>query len=317
MNEEHDIYVRAYVEQVDKKQPSRSRRNDEPKWPGYALVLDCESSITPDLTLTFGFWRFCELRNNVYMCTEEGIFHHDDLSAQELNLLSEYARAAVPDTTPDGSDRLRLYSRTKFVHDTLGMAIHAGALFVVFNAGFDLSRLAVDWGTAANGGWSLILSQWINPSTGKALANEYFPRIVIKALNSKSSIIGSTRPPIFKPKKKRGKVKLWPSARFLDLRTLLWALRNKSYSLASACEELGLPPKSDHQPSGQVTLEEIEYCRQDVRVTLGVLNAIKPEFNLHPIKPGPDRMFSPASVAKSYLEELNISYPSEKLGMKT
>ena len=108
-------------------------------------------------------------------------------------------------------------------------------------------------------------------------------------------------------------MKLWPSARFLDLRTLLWALRNKSYSLKSACEELGLPAKSDHKPSGQVTLEEIEYCRQDVRATMGLLNAVKPEFDLHPIKPGPDRMFSPASVAKSYLEELNISYPREKV----
>ena len=314
MNDEHnDIYVRAYVEQLDKKPPSRSLRNDEPKWPDYALVLDCESRITPDLILTFGFWRFCELRNNAYACIEEGIFHNDDLTAQEFNLLSEYAQATVPDTTPDGCDRLRLYSRTKFVHETLGIAIQAGALFVVFNAGFDFSRLAVDWGTAANGGWSLILSQWTNPNTREIQTNEYFPRIVIKALNSKSSIIHSTRPPVFKPKKKRGKVKLWPSARFLDLRTLLWALRNKSYSLASACDELGLPPKFDHQPTGQVTLEEIEYCRHDVRVTTGLLNAVKPEFDLHPIKPGPDRMFSPASVAKSYLEELNISYPREKV----
>jgi hypothetical protein len=313
MNDEsHELYLRAYTQQVNKKQ-STSPRNDEPKWPEYVLVLDCESRITPDLILTFGFWRFCELRSDAYMCTEEGIFHNDELSAEEFNLLSEYARSTLPDTTADGCDRLRLYSLSKFVHETLGMAIQAGALFVVFNAGFDFSRLAVDWGTAANGGWSLILSQWIDPITRCIQANEYFPRIVIKALNSKSSIIHSTRPPIFKPKKKRGKVKLWPSARFLDLRTLLWALRNKSYSLASACEELGLPPKSDHQPTGQVTLEEIEYCRQDVRVTTGLLNAVKPEFDLHPIKPGPDRMFSPASVAKSYLEELNISYPREKV----
>lgn len=314
MNDEsHDLYLRAYTQQVDKKPFSRSRRNDEPKWTEYVLVLDCESRITPDLTLTFGFYRFCELRSDAYVCTEEGIFHNDQLNAEEFNLLSEYARATKPDTTPDGCDRLRLYSRSEFVRETLGIAIQAGALFVFFNAGFDLSRLAVDWGTAANGGWSLILSQWPNPETGITETNQYFPRIIVKALNSKSSIINSTRPPTGKPKKKGGKVKLWPSARFLDLRTLLWALRNKSYSLASACEELGLPPKSNHQPSGEVTLEEIEYCRQDVRVTTAVLNAVKPEFDLHPIKPGPDRMFSPASVAKSYLEELNISYPREKV----
>ena len=138
------------------------------------------------------------------MCTEEGIFHDDDLSAKEFNLLSEYARSTVPETTADGCDRLRLYSRSKFVHETLGMAIQAGALFVVFNAGFDFSRLAVDWGTAANGGWSLILSQWIDPRPEKFSQTNIFPRIVVKALNSKSSIIHSTRAPIFEPKKKGG-----------------------------------------------------------------------------------------------------------------
>ena len=58
-------------------------------------------------------------------------------------------------------------------------------------------------------------------------------------------------------------------------------------------------------------LEEIKYCRHDVRATARLLNAVKQEYDLHPIEPGPDRMFSPASVAKSYLEELNISHPSE------
>jgi hypothetical protein len=62
-----------------------------------------------------------------------------------------------------------------------------------------------------------------------------------------------------------------------------------------------------------VDVEEIKYCRQDVRATVGLQNAVKPEFDLHPIAPGPDRMFSPASVAKSYLEKLHISYPSKKV----
>jgi hypothetical protein len=44
-----------------------------------------------------------------------------------------------------------------------------------------------------------------------------------------------------------------------------------------------------------------------------LLNAAKREFDLHPIAPGPDRMFSPASVAKSYLEELRIAHPCEKV----
>jgi hypothetical protein len=97
------------------------------------------------------------------------------------------------------------------------------------------------------------------------------------------------------------------------VRTLLWALRNKSYSLNTACKEFGVPGKLDHKPSGRVDLEEIKYCRQDVRATVGLLNVAKQEYDLHPIAPGADRMFSPASVAKGYLEELHIAHPSEKV----
>ena len=315
MSIQHDIYLRAFAVQLANRQRKNGRQDDSPKWPHCTLILDCESRITPDQTLTFGFWRFCELRDDQYVCSEEGVFHHDHgLSASEFEFLRKWTRTTKPETTPDGSPRLRLYSRSKFVHEVLGIAIQAKALIVCFNAGFDLSRLAVDWETAANGGWSLILSQWRNRETRALQPNKYFPRIVIKALNSKAAIIHSTRAPMSEPGKESGKAKLWPAARFLDLRTLLWALRNKSYSLKSACKEFGIPGKlEDHNPSGRVDLAEVEYCRQDVRATVGLLNAAKQEYDLHPIAPGPDRMFSPASVAKSYLEELRISHPSEKV----
>ena len=298
---------------VDKEEDKRKPRN-ESKWPDYALVLDCESRVTAELTLTFGFWRFCELQDGRYMCTEEGIFHDDrELNAREFNFLQKYVQNNKPETAATGCDRLRLYSRSKVIEETLGMAIQTEALIVCFNAGFDLSRLAADWEKADNGGWSLILSQWHNPETRKLEANKFFPRIVIKALNSKAAIIHSTRAPLFEPKEKGQPVRLWPSARFLDIRTLLWALRNKSFSLKTGCKEFGIPGKLDHKPSGRVDREEVEYCRQDVRATTDLLNAARQEFDLHPIAPGPDRMYSPASVAKSYLEVLNVSYPSNKV----
>jgi hypothetical protein len=309
-----DIYVRAYATSIEKKQRDNSREDNQPKWPAYALVFDCESRITADQTLTFGFWRFCELRNNEYVSLEEGIFHNDDgLTEKEFNLLCKYTKTSKPETADGGCDRLRLYSRSKFINEVLGIAIQAKALIVGFNLPFDLSRLALDWNPAENGGWSLILEEWNNPKTSKREPNESFPRVVIKALNSKTSIMGSTRAPVSLRRSKGKPAKLWPRGRFLDLRTLLWAVRNKSYSLKTACKEFGFPGKLDHKPSGRVDLEEIEYCRQDVRATVGLLNAAKQEFDLHPISPGPDRMFSPASVAKAYLENLKIAYPRKKV----
>src|SRR5271165_5244531 len=105
----HDIYVRAYTVPLGENEPRESVPRNEPKWPDCALVFDCESRITADQTLTFGFWRFCELRDNSYVCTEEGIFHDDNgLSAGEFNFLGKYAKATKPDATDDGCDRLRL-----------------------------------------------------------------------------------------------------------------------------------------------------------------------------------------------------------------
>jgi hypothetical protein len=309
-----DIFVRAYAVPLESREPKALFQHGQPKWPDCALVFDCESRITADQTLTFGFWRFCELRNGEYLSLEEGIFHNDKgLAVKEFDLLRKFVKKATPDTTDDGWNRLRLYSRKKFIHEVLGMAIQARALIVCFNSGFDLSRLALDWENAKKGGWSLILSQWRNPKTRELKANKFFPRIVIKSLNSKTSIIHSTRAPISQPKTEDERVKLWPPARFLDVRTLLWALRNKSYSLRTGCKEFNVPAKLDHKPSGNVNREEIEYCRQDVRATVGLLNAAKKEYDLHPVALDPDGMYSPASVAKAYLEQLNILHPSEKV----
>jgi hypothetical protein len=309
-----DIYVRAHTAQIGAKERKGKDQGNPPKWPVYVLILDCETRLTPGQALTFGFWRFFQLRNGKYVCLEEGIFYdHAELSAKELNLLQRYAKSSDPETAQDGCDRLRLYFLPKFVQEALGMAIQAKALIVGFNLPFDLSRLALDWTTAKNGGWSLIFSQRENPESGKLEPSKYFPRITVKALNSKTAIINSTRAPMSEPKQKGEKVKLWPAGRFLDLRTLIWALRNKSYSLNKACEQFEVDGKFDHKPSGKVTLDEIQYCRQDVRATAGLLNAVKQEYDLHPISSGPDRLFSPASVAKAYLKELNISFPSEKV----
>jgi hypothetical protein len=314
MSEGHDIYLRAHTVQLEKKQRKNAGQNSEPRWPGYTLVFDCESHITPDQTLTFGFWRFCELRDDTYVCTEEGIVHDDSLSAREFDLLRKYVGKTKPDTADESCDRLCLYSHSKFIDEVFGMAIQARALIAGFNLPFDLSRIALDWNPAENGGWTLIMKQWRSPETGKLEPNESFPRVVIKALNSKAAIINSTRPPMSLRRPEGKRARLWPAARFLDVRTLLWALRNRSYSLRTACEQLKTEhQKLDHAPTGKVTLQEIEYGRNDVRCTVDVLNAAKQEFDLHPIASSPDRMFSPASVAKSYLEELKIVHPSEKV----
>lgn len=100
--------------------------------------------------------------------------------------------------------------------------------------------------------------------------------------------------------------------RFLDLRTLGAALRDESFSLRRLCREFNGVEKIDHEPTGRVTEDEIDYCRGDVRSTLSALNPMKKEFDLHPIDLLPDRAYSTASLAKSYLEAMGIALPKEK-----
>src|SRR3989442_13427554 len=95
VSERQDIYVRAYARPLKQKSKKSRWYPNPPKWADHALIFDCESRITADQTLTFGFWRFSELRNGNYVALEEGIFHDDGLGTKELGALRKYASTAT------------------------------------------------------------------------------------------------------------------------------------------------------------------------------------------------------------------------------
>jgi hypothetical protein len=176
-------------------------------------------------------------------------------------------------------------------------------LFVGFNLPFDLSRIAVEAHKARrNRGWSLVMWQFKDKATGQLRENKYRPRIIITPINSKAAFIGFSG--------RRGGPR--KQSRFIDLRTLAWALRNESYNLASACEAFGVEGKLEHEPTGQITRKEIEYCRQDVRASVALFNAELAEFARHPIGLTPDRAISSASIGKAYLVAMGVTPPLEK-----
>lgn len=71
--------------------------------------------------------------------------------------------------------------------------------------------------------------------------------------------------------------------------------------------------KLDHEPSGRVTLEELKYCRGDVRCTQDLLNCAKTEFDLYGLDDLlPDKAYSPASLGKAIFRQIGIIPPSEK-----
>ena len=303
MTEEHDIFVRAYtVAAKEEDKPRKSNGGDLQKWPHYALVFDTETRITADQSLTFGVFRFCDFENNKYKVILEGIFYADDLPAKDRKVLENYARTAISDVKSFPPEFL-LYSRSAFMKKLFWPAIkRTGALICGLNLPFDLSRLALTWNRGEHNEWSLTMSHYSNGEE-----NRNVPRILITPIDSKKAFIRLAKP--WKPEEWKDNGK----AQFLDLRTVAWALFNRSFSLKRLCEELNTEHrKIDHEPTGEVTIEEIEYARQDGRCTVDALNALKAEFDKHPIPLYPCNAYSPASVAKSYLDAMGIIRPVEK-----
>lgn len=303
MSEIHDIFTRAHTVIPEKK---RLERQPPAKWSDDMLVIDTETTVDTVQKLNFGVYRRCKLGKSGYKTFEEGLFYTDDLDASQLNVLKRFVED--PRNSPQidlkrfpPPTRLTLYSRSAFVERVFWRAIRNGAMVVGFNLPFDLSRLAVRSAPADDGGWSLVLSIRLSRKTGDMEANPERPRIVISSKDSKLAFISLKG--IRHPKE-------WPyGGRFLDLRTLGWALRNESYTLDAACRDFNVPGKLKHKPTGLVTFKEIKYCLQDARATTNLLNAMKMEFDQHPFDLQPDRAYSPASIAKAYLDVMNIARP--------
>jgi hypothetical protein len=302
----HDIFVRAHTVVPQK---GRFPRSEPKKWSEYVLIFDTETTVDTAQKLTFGSYRKCQLGSSGYECFEEGLFHADDLVAGQRKLLERYVHD--PRNTPGieaqvfpPQMRLNLYTRSQFVERIFWAAIRQQAIVIGFNLPFDLSRLAVHAGASETGGWSLALSFRKSRKTKQLELNPERPRVVVFSIDSKAAFFGLKA--IFRPEE-------WPrEGRFLDLHTLGWALRNESYSLDAACQAFGVPGKLDHKPTGTVSAEEIDYCRQDTRCTSDLLNVMRQDFDRHPIELDPCKSYSPASIAKAYLQAMNIEPAKEK-----
>jgi hypothetical protein len=304
----HDLYLRAHIvvsgnaEEQEEQSPKRSR---SPKpWPDYALVWDTETTLGLEQTLNFGVWRFCQLQNTGYVAVQEGIFYRDGLARQDIETILGYQHEHLADHLAGGADsELTALSRTGFVEKVFWESVRAGALIVGFNLPFDIARIAVRQTTARNGGFSFVLSQL----SKKQVENLHRPRIRIAPLNGVAEKIELTAV--------RGKDEQsrWRRGHFLDLHTLAFALTDNSHSLSSAISAFDSQPKKmGYEPTGLVTENEITYARQDVRATLGLLNALKREYDLHPVVLPAERAYSPASIGKAYLRAMGIVEPMRK-----
>ena len=174
-----EIHLRAYVPSA--KQPYKQTNEEESQEPEtapseYTLIFDTETTIDERQALRCGVWQFRKSDELV-----EGGFFYDpgELKSAEKRTLKAYAKL----------HSLRLMTVRKFV-DTVffGMAYDLRAPIVGFNLPFDISRLAIRHararGKKMGGGFTFQLS-----------SKKSKPRVQIKHLNSRASLIQFTRPP--------------------------------------------------------------------------------------------------------------------------
>lgn len=266
--------------------------------------MDTETTLDLKQSLTFGVWRFCRLQGAEYVAIQEGIFYRDELARKDIQTIRAYTKKHLASGLLSGSDReLSVGSRAEFVEHVFWESVQAGALIVGFNLSFDISRIAVRWTAARNGGFSFVLSQL----SKKRVENHHRPRIRIAPLNGVAEQFELTA---VRRKSEQGR---WRRSRFLDLHTLAFALTDSSYSLTGAIQAFGSEPqKMEYEPTGKISDKEITYARRDVHATLGLLNALKQEYGLHPISLRPDSAYSPASSGKAYLRGMGIEEPMRK-----
>jgi hypothetical protein len=338
MNGDHlPVAARAWT---DQPREHKTRRNgDRIPETRHVLVIDTETTTDHVQALTFGCYRYCRVDTDpdgriTVTTVAEGLIYADDLPETDPDgyaTLVDYARTHEADVDlfylrayPDW--RLRLYSRSEFVEKwiySVAYRDHWGkrdgrepATLVMFNAPFDLSRLAGyasearDGSHAARfaGGFSLAL--WTDENGNP---REWRPRVRVKSIDSKRSLKGFSA--IEHRQRFRG--------HFLDLRTLVFSLTGKSHSLASACEAFGVEHgKNKAEEHGRITPEYIDYCRRDVQATTELYEKTRNEYAHHPIELQETKAYSPASISKAYLRTMGITpvldrmpdFPADVLG---
>ena len=300
-----DVFVRAHTVVLDEH--NQRKRTDRappelPQWPDLAVVFSCESGRDLGQEPTLGFYRVLALEDDSYVLEEEGAFFDEGLRPEERKILTTYFQKEVADTT-SFPPRFPLRTRSEFVKDVFYRYARKGALIVGFDICFGLARLARKWSRGDKSEWSLVLS--VYPDGNENLNH---PRVLINPIDNKKAFIHFRSEWIPKDHRGRSSAKRTDidKARFLDLRTLLSALFDQALSLKAACklsafQKYALPQITDHAGSGQVSMEEIEAARHNVRYIAALLNASKSEFDLHgSIRRSPAHAFSPASFVKSY-----------------
>ncbi|HLZ50328.1 MAG TPA: hypothetical protein VKP61_06250 [Candidatus Acidoferrum sp.] len=304
------IAIRVYP-LLERTEP-KNRTDKIWRAPRAMLVVDTETRTDSTQRLTFGSYRFFvdgELR-------EEGLFCADDLSKRERKTLEQYVNRWNKRASKTSEISLLLLTRREFLKKFYKAVYKSRALLVGFNLPFDLSRLAIAARPARGrfaGGFSLAL--WSYTKEGVEKPSTRRPGIGIKHIDSKRALKGFTArfgpddSDLIPEDSTTGQPRKGYKFRghMLDLRTLVFALIDRSCSLETACKVFGVEHGKQHvSRHGVITNKYIDYNRRDVQATSELAVKLLAEYVKHPISLQPTKAYSPASIGKAYLGAMRV-----------
>ena len=289
-----DIFVRAFTDnktEFKHNEPENHNKN-------IRLIFDTETTIDQYQNLNFGS---CLIQTKISTgIKEKWYLFYGNIPEDKITIITEYGKKHNIDVLPvrEFVDKIFYPYAYKMRCEVIG-----------FNLPFDLSRLAIDYGMARNktDAFSFKLSE-----------DKRNPWIRIQSIDQKRSFISFT-----KPLRKKSDKKYKPyRGYFVDLKTFTFALTDRSYSLDSACRDFGASRKKHIEEHGKITEEYIDYNIQDVRSTAELYQKALDRYGVFDLKNKPNKLYSPASIGKAYLEEMNIKpfleqnpdFPNEILG---
>jgi hypothetical protein len=289
------------------------------------LVIDTETLTDTSQALTFGSAQLVQIKwrkqqggtyaREDHHIEAEVLFHNDSLETSDpagYAILTKYGKdndVPVIKRSVFMDRYFRYYCERRRGPNGTGTLGTATAVF--FNAPFDVSRLAEDFGNARgrNAG-AFSFRMW---PLHDGAENRYRRRIIVRHLDSKKSLISYGTSLNATPNSGDADTETGSEhvghGQFLDLRQLIWGMTNDATSLARACELFNLPDehrKTRPLSHGEITPDYIDYNRQDVTATAELAVIVLGEYFRHPIDVQPSKVFSPASIAKAYLRKMGI-----------
>jgi hypothetical protein len=314
-------------------------------WGGWCLVFDCETTTDTRQALLYGFYEVHGMRQDARtrraragtltredmdQLRQAGVFYNpDELTPDEIETVRAYVAA----------HGLRCSTRAQFVDLLYRWSRRYGALLIAHNAPFDLSRLAVRWSRGGRGyrnGFALQLCACEHRRRDGTRARQCFkhPPITIKTIGHLKSFIQFALTP-HPPARADGaqessryvdREKL--RGRFLNTTTLAAALlgAGTSVTLEHLGELLNVPEEHRKKPQPEftrpITWEQLDYAHRDVDATWWAYKALHDLYGRHGLSTPMWRIYSEASLGKSYLKEMGITpilarqpdFPKDVLG---